>query len=340
VIHHRRAVSFTAAVIVLAACGSTGPQPRSSSTSPRVGALPDVRVLPAIRVGGTPTAVTVGPGSVWVADQTGGRVLRIDTRTRARVGRAIRVGPGPVALATGAGAVWVAGGDGAVRSIDARTGALRPGRVRVLGANGLAVGVGGVWVTSRIAGTLTRIDPATRRADRPIRVGAGAADVVVAAGAVWVANAAAGTISRVDPATRKAAAPIRSGAAAVLALASGDAGLWVARAGGRFADQRSVIRLDPARRRVTGRAVRVSGGVPLDLAVGSAGVWVTDVGSPLPLGSPRRAAVIRIDPRGPARAGRPLRAGARPSAVAAGAGGVWVADAATGTVTPILAVPR
>ncbi len=327
--------ALTVAATVLAACGSTGPEP--PSTSPRAGPLPDVRVLPAIRVGGTPTAVTDGSGSVWVADQARGRVLRIDTRTRARVGRAIRVGPGPVALATGAGAVWVAGGDGTVRSIDARTGALRPGSVRVLGANGLAVGAGGVWVTSRIAGTLTRIDPATRRADRPIRVGAGAADVVVADGAVWVANGADGTISRVDPATRKAAVPIRSGASAVLALASGDAGLWVARAGGRFADQRSIIRLDPARRRVTGRALRVSGGVPLDLAVGSGSVWVTDVGSVLPLGAPRRAALHRVDPRGPVRAGGPLRAGARPSAVAAGAGGVWVAAAAAGTVTPILA---
>ncbi len=209
-------------------------------------------------------------------------------------------------------------------------------RVRISGANGLAVGAGVVWVTSRIAGTVTRIDPTTRRADRPIRVGAGAADVVVAEGAVWVANGAASTISRVDPATGRVAAPIRSGAPSVLALAAGDDGLWVARAGGRVEDRVAIVRLDPAKRAVIGPVVAVSGAVPLDLAAGSGSVWATDAGSVLPLGSPRSAAVTRIDARsGPARAGGPLRVGRRPSAIAAGAGGLWVADAIDGTVTPV-----
>lgn len=322
-----------AAVTTLAACGSQRSSPPSSQ---RAGPLPEARILSPIKVGGAPSAIAVGAGRVWVADQARGRVLRIDPRSRKRVGRAIRIGGGPLALAIGSGGVWVADGNGDVRSIDPRTGVVRPGRVRVSGANGLAVGAGGVWVTSRIAGTVTRIDPATLRPDRPIRTGAGAADVVVADGAVWVSNGAAGTISRVDAATGSVGAAIRSGAPSVLALAAGDDGLWVARAGGRVADQVAIVRLDPAKRTVTGRAVTVGGAVPLDLAAGSGSVWATDAGSVLPLGSPRPAAVTRIDARAaPARRGGPLRVGRRPSAIAVGAGGLWVADAADGTVTPI-----
>ena len=317
------------AAAALAACGGASAPPKDA------GPLPEARVLPPIDVGGAPSAIAIGAGSVWVADQARGRVLRIDPRSRRRAGRAVRIGGGPLALAVGEGGVWVADGDGNVRSIDPRTGTVRPGGVRVVGANGLAVGAGGVWVTSRIAGTLTRIDPVTRRPGRPIRVGAGAADVVVANGAVWVANSADGTISRVDPATGRAAAAVPSGASGVLALAADDGGLWVARAGGRFGDQVSIVRLDTEERRVTGKAVAVEGAVPLDLAAGSGSVWATDAGSVLPLGAPRPAAVTRIDARNAARTGGPLRVGRRPSAVAVGAGGLWVADAVDGTVTPV-----
>lgn len=329
-------VVIAVAGMLLAACGSQGSPSASSPRRDGASPPPAARVLAPIAVGGSPTAIAIGAGSVWVADQARGRVLRLDPQTRRPAGPAIRVGKGPVALAVGDGGVWVAHGDGQVRSIDPETGVVRPGSVRVSGADGLAVGAGGVWVTNRIAGTVTRIDPATRRPDRPVRVGAGAADVVVADGAVWVANGAAGTISRVDPATGEVAAPIRSGAPAVLALAAGDGGLWVARAGGRVGDRLAVVRLDPARRAVTGKAVAVSGAVPLDLAAGAGSVWATDAGSVLPLGAPRPAGITRIDPRsGPARTGGPLRVGRRPSAVAVGAGGLWVADAADGTVTPI-----
>ena len=67
--------------------------------------------------------------------------------------------------------MWVAAGDGAVRAYDPRS--IRPTgpTASVPGANGLAVGSGGVWVSSGRAGTVTRVDPRTRRADAPIRVG-------------------------------------------------------------------------------------------------------------------------------------------------------------------------
>ncbi len=50
-------------------------------------------------------AVAVGSGAVWVADDQGGTVSRIDPRT----GRVITfpVGPYPRNIAVGEGAVWV-----------------------------------------------------------------------------------------------------------------------------------------------------------------------------------------------------------------------------------------
>ena len=65
----------------------------------------------------------------------------------------------------------------------------------------VAVGQNGVWVTSQLDDTLSRIDPATNEITGTVPVGRGAAGVAVGAGSVWVANAVDGTISRVDPRT-------------------------------------------------------------------------------------------------------------------------------------------
>ncbi len=282
-----------------------------------------------------PVALTVGAGSVWVADAGRGTLLRIDPRTRRRVGEPVPVGPSPFAVAVGEGAVWVASLSGAVQGFDPRT-AERVGRpATVQDANGLAVGLGGVWVTSRVAGTLTRIDPRTGAVGRPVRVGAGAADVVVGDdGAVWVANAGAGSVSRYEPGAARAEAPIPVGGQ-VLALAAGPGVLWVARARGEFAQQVEVVRLDLDDRKLTGEPVAVDGAIPLDLAAGDGSVWATDVGGLRPPEPDRPGGVTRIDARGPVRAGSTLETGERPVAVAVGAGATWVANAADGTVTPI-----
>lgn len=321
---------------VLLGCAVGAEQERPSAAP--AAALVEVEVREPIAAGRMPVAVAVGAGAVWVADAGRGTLLRIDPERRERVGAPIAVGAAPFAVAVGEGAVWVAGQTGLVRAIDSRTGATVATPVRVPGANGLAVGLGGVWVTSRIAGTLTRIDPRTQRADPPIRVGGGAADVVIADGAVWVANVIDETVSRVDPATRRADRPIRVGGAPI-ALAAGEGALWVARTQGEFAESLEVVRLDPTSRKLTGRPVGVPGGVPLDLAAGGGSVWATDVGGLRPPKPPGPGGVSRIAPDGPAMAGEPLATGERPTAVTVGANGVWVANAADGTVTPITARP-
>lgn len=319
--------------VSLSACGGATQQP---GPAPPAGPLAELRVRAPIPAGRMPVAVAVGAEAVWVADAGRGTLLKIDPERRRRTGQPIPVGPAPFAVAVGEGAVWVVGQTGQVRAIDPRASAAFGRVARVPDANGLAVGLGGVWVTSRIAGTVTRIDPRTRRADPPIRVGAGAADVVIADGAVWVANSASGTVSRVDPRTRRAGRPIRVGGA-VLALAAGDGVLWAGRAQGEFAQQVQVVRLDPRARRLTGRPVPVGGAIPLDLAAGDGSVWATDVGGLRPPKPARPGAVTRIDARRLSVAGAPLETGNRPFAVAVGEGGAWVVNAEDGTVRPITA---
>ena len=53
--------------------------------------------------------------------------------------------------------------------------------------SGVATGEGSVWVASYGDGTVSRINPFTRRVTATIRVGHGAVDVAVGYGAVWVA---------------------------------------------------------------------------------------------------------------------------------------------------------
>jgi len=330
-----RLLTVLALLLGATALGACRGSEREAADPPGLGSA---RVQQAIAVPGTPVAVAVGGDVVWVADQTGGTVQRVDARTRRRVGRPIAVGRAPFAVAVGEDAVWVAGGDGSIRSIDPRTAEVRDPPVRVLGANGFAVDRSGVWVTSRIAGTVTRIDPRTLRADTPIQVGAGPADVIVAEGAVWVANAAAGTVSRIDPDSGTASEPIDIGGSGVLALAGGDEGIWVARTVGAVADGVEVVRLDAETGEPVGQSVSVVGAVPLDRAVGLGSVWVTDVGGVRPPDPPRPGSVTRIDPRTSEVNGRPLRVGKRPSGIAVGSS-VWVANAGDQSLTPIDVAP-
>ena len=59
-----------------------------------------------IATGNAPCGASGGFGSVWVANDGSGTLVRIDPRTNRVVGR-VRVGPGVCSTATGAGAdVW------------------------------------------------------------------------------------------------------------------------------------------------------------------------------------------------------------------------------------------
>ena len=120
-----------------------------------------MRVAKEIPTGGTPTAIAVGAGSVWVTNEAGSSVQRISPKTDT-VTQTINVGNGPGAIAVGLGSVWVANTlDGTVSRIDANTGK-GIGLVGVgEGPRDIAVGRDAVWVANEFSGTISRIDPRT-----------------------------------------------------------------------------------------------------------------------------------------------------------------------------------
>ena len=98
---------------------------------------------------------------------------------------------------------WVIGdlNEPSLWRIDARTGRLAQTIRLPYAPKDVAVGAGGVWVTSQLADRLVRVDPATGQIMASVPTGRGAAGVAVGAGSVWVANAVDGTVSRFDPHT-------------------------------------------------------------------------------------------------------------------------------------------
>ena len=168
-----------------------------------------------LRVPADAAAIAVAQGALWVASVAPGdlaaphddAVTRIDLAS-GRMVATITVRRGLLDLAAISRAVWVpnAGGGGdSVAWIDPRTNRLAARSVRT-GASpqSLAVGAGGVWVTSdyRVDGAaedvvVVRIDPQTNRAVETIAVGGHPIDVAATEGAVWVSVADPGRLLRI-----------------------------------------------------------------------------------------------------------------------------------------------
>ena len=150
---------------------------------------------------GTPMAVAVGEGSVWVtvAEQT---LVRIDAETR-KVRARIDLGMQPIELAVGNGAVWVLNVDGdALIRVDPRTddvvATIPLVRGNSRGAGQVVVGGGAVWVVH--GRRVSRIEPATNTATvvRP----PGVMTIDYGDDSLWLQSKGYGTeIERVVPST-------------------------------------------------------------------------------------------------------------------------------------------
>jgi streptogramin lyase len=290
-----------------------------------------------VRVGGTPVAVAVGEGGVWVVDNARSRVVELDPRSARPARGPIAVGAGPEAVAVGEGSVWVASGNDTVSRIDPESGKATVAPRKIADPAGIAAGEGSVWVTSRADGSVIRLDPRTLHpTGDPIPVGRQPADIAVGEGSVWVADAGDGTVTRIDAATGEAGEPIRVAKHQVLGLSVGEGGVWVAKSDDRLAQKIGVVRIDPATSRPDDASTEVPAAIPVRLATGYGGVWVTLAGGVRPPDlTPRAGRVALVDPESGDEAGAPLRVGNRPSGIAVGEGFVWVADAGDGTVTRI-----
>jgi serine/threonine-protein kinase len=240
------------------------------------------KVGEATELGRGISGVAVGAGSVWVTDPPRGELLRIDPDS-GRTVATIDVGGSPGPVVFGGGQVWVADNDGAgVTAVDARGAAVeRRGLLPHAAPLRLAVGAGGLWVSSASTGAVRRIDLSSLRHGAPIPVGRGPAGVTVARGLVWVANSRGDTVSKVDPSIHAVLGdPIEVGGRPG-GIDAGTSTVWVASAA-----EDAVTRIDLESGERSGAPIEV-GSEPGAVAVGDEAVWVADNGE---------GAVTRIEP--------------------------------------------
>jgi streptogramin lyase/predicted Ser/Thr protein kinase len=243
---------------------------------------PDSREVDfSLRVGEGISGVAVGEGAVWVSSPRDGSVLRVDPDERLTT--RIPVGGRPGAIVVGGGRVWVADDAGSgVTAINATGGRVfKRGIVPHAMPLRLAVGAGGLWVSSASTGAIRRIDLGSAVAGAPISVGRGPAGITVGGGVVWVANSRADTVTRVDPATRALLGePIAVGTGPG-GIDAGTDTVWVANSG-----DGTVNRIEIESGEMLGGPVGV-GSRPGAIAVGEEAVWVANNGD---------GTVTRIEP--------------------------------------------
>ena len=223
-----------------------------------------------IPVGEGPSDLAFAAGSLWVTDR-GGAVWQISPAVN-RVVRRIPAGNAPRGIVAGYGALWVASeADRTVTRIGLGRGAVT--RRIDLGANptALAAGEGAVWVTSEEGATVFRIEPRSGTVVGTIAVGNGPVDVAVADGAAWTANRQDATVSRIDPATDTVTDIVKL-PRDPSAIAAAEGEVWVT-----SPTDGSVTRIDPMTRRTQTVAVNSS---PSAIAVIDGKVWTAALAAP------------------------------------------------------------
>jgi len=202
-----------------------------------------------LRVGAEPSAVALGVGAVWVANERDGTVSRIDPNRLKVIGKPIQVGGMPIAIAAGDGTVWVL--DDTERTLSR----IDPERHAVVGtpvrvserASEMVVGEGSVWVANRLEGGVMRVDASSNRVLRK-RIATGpTVALAVGHGAVWAGNRLDGRLNRID--VRKNRVSKRIEVAPLLVSVKDIAitrdAIWVAVAGLRGVFPARVVRVDP-----------------------------------------------------------------------------------------------
>ncbi len=318
------AMSAAIAAGVAWLAGGAGSSPLGAPNSLVAIGLRDDRVEGSVPVGADPDAITLGAGSVWVANLDDETVSRVDPATMTAV-RTLPVGGPPDGIAAAGGAIWVAESSArsssvSVRRIDAEFNSIDATVDLANVVPGSQVAIAGrqgpLWVAP-FSGELTALDPTSGRVLRRIDPKVAPVAVDAGAGAVWVVDSDGDSVARVSKRGSSYSIPVGH---VPDAIAVGAGGVWIADTG-----DGTVERIDPARRAVVAR-IRV-GAAPSGIAVGGGSVWVADSGD---------GTVMRIDPATNRVVAR-IAVGASPRAIVIGDGRAWVAVDAAALSPPRMA---
>jgi peptide/nickel transport system substrate-binding protein len=311
------ALAAAAVAVVLATRGGSSPQAAGAAVSVNaVGIFHPGTGRPAgeIPVGASPSAVTSGDDSIWVANVDEHSVSRIDPAKQVVI-QTFQVGNGPDGIAFGGGFIWVTNGlDGTVTQIDPGTNTVVNPAIPVGNQpSGIAVGRRFVWVANSSDSSVSRIDPATGKVvPGTIPVDGGATGVAVGDGSVWVTGQASGTVTRIDERTGTVLGPIDAGSGAD-AVVVGDGAVWVANS-----LDGTVTKVDPETNAVSS-TIPVGDG-PSGIAVAPGSVWVSNAFA---------GTLSRIDPTRDIPV-QTVTTGNRPQGVVVEPDGLFVAVRASG----------
>ena len=185
--------------------------------------------LPGTTVGAAAEAATAsafGAGAAWVATLDD-RLWRIDPSVYPHSVAASIALPGHVSdVVAGPRGVWLSTTNGLLVRVDPATN--RTARVMRLGfaPTALAIGFGSLWVLDARGHAVREFDLGSGVFVRRIATGSDPVDLAVGAGSVWLSDGRDGTISRIDPRSGKVVAKTKVGPRAD-DLAVGGGAVWV-----------------------------------------------------------------------------------------------------------------
>jgi YVTN family beta-propeller protein len=265
-----------------------------SGTHVFCGAFASVKVAPppppppvvaaTITVGRDPTGVAITPNGILVANWYDGTLSRVDPATNSVLSAIplnITGNVGPQAVAFGEGAIWVAtyafddAGTtriaGSVLRVDPTSGLVTATIPVGKASLGITTSPGAVWVTNYEDSTVTRIDSASNAVVATIPVGTGPVGVTFDFGSAWVSSDQAGTVSRIDPSTNTVVATVQTIGGSEM-VTSGAGSIWVSNWGHTGIPDGVLSRVDPATNQVV-RTIAI-GTNPFAIAFGGGYVWV------------------------------------------------------------------
>jgi peptide/nickel transport system substrate-binding protein len=153
-------------------------------------------VTKTVPVGGAPTGIAVGDGSVWVTNAAEATVSRIDSSTGS-VTQTIHTGNGPRAIAVDASGAWVANDLDATVSRIATASNSVTSTVQVgAGPAGISLAAGSVWVVNRYGRSVAQIGAAAGTLTRTVALGNAPQAITVVGGRLWVAVSNASSAHR------------------------------------------------------------------------------------------------------------------------------------------------
>jgi YVTN family beta-propeller protein len=223
---HRRRLTLVAgaAVGLAAAVFVVGGNAGASATAVLANSVAAIdphtnRVVADVQVGGGPSWIAAGAGSVWVLNERDQTISQIDARQRGLV-RTFSIGAIPAAIGVVDGALWVAGAgrSGSLLRLDPQGVVVEQipmtdrNVARLARRTQLEIG-GSVWLSSNLDNDLARVNPITGT-HTLVSVGSSATiinGVAVGGGSVWVTDRGSNQLWQIDPITPTRSGPSPSG---------------------------------------------------------------------------------------------------------------------------------